>query len=166
MINRFLKGVDGLNRWVGRCGSVLIAVLTILVVSEVFMRYVIGRPTIWSFEITKMIYGFYFMILGGYTLQKNAHVAVDVVYEMLSPKTQAILDVISYLVFFFPFCIVLLVEGIRFANTSWQIAETSWSVFAPPLYPIKTVIPVAVALILLQGIAIFIRRITFLIKEG
>ncbi|WP_167527858.1 TRAP transporter small permease subunit [Desulfosarcina alkanivorans] len=165
MLDKFIKTVDFINRWAGRCGSFLVIVLTILVVLEVVMRYLFGRPTTWSFEVTKMIYGFYFMILGGYTLQKKGHVAIDVIYEMLKPKTRAILDIISYLIFFFPFCTVVLIEGIKFAKKSWQISETSWSVFAPPLYPIKTVIPVAVALMLLQGIAIFISHIRFLIKE-
>jgi TRAP-type mannitol/chloroaromatic compound transport system permease small subunit len=165
MLDKFIKIVDFINRWAGRCGSFLVIVLTILVVLEVVMRYLFGRPTTWSFEVTKMIYGFYFMILGGYTLQKKGHVAIDVIYEMLKPKTRAILDIISYLIFFFPFGTVVLIEGIKFAKKSWQISETSWSVFAPPLYPIKTVIPVAVSLMLLQGITIFISHIRFLIKE-
>lgn len=164
MIERFTKYIDALNRFIGRSCCFLIVILTVLVVIEVFLRHVMGRPTIWNFEITKMIFGFYFMILGGYTLLKNAHVSVDVVYETLSEKKRAILDLISYVVFFFPFCTVLLIEGTRFAAKSWIDKETSWSVFAPPLYPIKTVIPIAVLLILLQGINIFIKNITFLIK--
>jgi TRAP-type mannitol/chloroaromatic compound transport system permease small subunit len=164
MIDRFLKIIDWINRWIGQIFSFLIVLLTLLVVIEVFLRHFLGAPTIWSFEITKMVYGFYFMILGGYTLLKNAHVSVDVVYETLSAKTRCILDIISYLIFFFPFCTVLLIEGTRYANNSWITNEKSWSVFAPPLYPIKTVIPIAFALILLQGITIFIKKIHFLVK--
>lgn len=164
MLEKLMKSVDLLNRLIGRSCSFLIVILTVLVVIEVFLRHVMGRPTIWNFEITKMVFGFYFMILGGYTLLKNSHVSVDVVYETLSEKKRRILDLISYVVFFFPFCTVLLIEGTRFAAKSWIDNETSWSVFAPPLYPIKTVIPIAVLLILLQGINIFIKNLTFLIK--
>jgi len=147
MLEKLMKCVDWLNRLIGRSCSFLIVILTVLVVIEVFLRHVMGRPTIWNFEITKMIFGFYFMILGGYTLLKNAHVSVDVVYETLTEKKRAILDLISYVVFFFPFCTVLLVEGTRFATKSWIDHETSWSVFAPPLYPIKTIIPLSFLLL-------------------
>ena len=104
------------------------------------------------------------MIVAGYTLLHKAHVSIDIVYEKFSQRTKAILDVITYSVFFFPFLLVVLYEGIKYAANSWKIAETSWSAFAPPLYPIKTVIPITAALLLIQGASIFIRRIHMVIK--
>jgi TRAP-type mannitol/chloroaromatic compound transport system permease small subunit len=104
------------------------------------------------------------MIVAGYTLFHKAHVSVDILFAKFKQRTKAILDVITYSIFFFPFLLVVLYEGIKYAANSWKISETSWSAFAPPLYPIKTVIPITAALLLIQGISIFIRQIHMAIK--
>jgi TRAP-type mannitol/chloroaromatic compound transport system permease small subunit len=104
------------------------------------------------------------MILGAYTLQVGRHISVDIIVERFSKRTRAILDILLYLVFFFPFMIVLLVESTAFARESWKILETSFSVFAPPIYPIKTVIPITALLLLLQGICLFYRKFIFVVK--
>lgn len=163
-MGRFLNFLDSINEWIGRIFSWTIVIISILVVTEVIMRRFLNRPTIWNFEVVKQLYGFYFLILAGYTLLHKGHVAIDLIHEKLSLRKQAVVDVISYLIFFFPFCFILFSEGITFAKTSWAMKETSWSVFAPPLYPIKTVIPIAAALLLVQGLSVFIRRFTILIK--
>lgn len=164
-MNKFLKFIDNFSEWTGRIFSWIIIIMTFLVVLEVIMRKFFNSPTIWSFEVTKQLYAFYFMIVAAYTLLYNAHVSVDVIYEKLSPKKQSILDVISYIIFFFPFWIIIFIEGTKFAAKSWAIRETFVSVFAGPIYPIKTVIPVTALLILLQGIAIFIRKLHMAIKR-
>lgn len=154
-----LKIIDAINEWIGKISSFLMAVMTLIVVYEVIMRYVFNAPTIWSFETTIMLYGSYFMLTAGYTLLNNAHVSVDFFYETRTKRGKAILDLISYFVFFFPFIFVILWEGAKYAAESWAIWEHSWSVFGPPLYPYKTVIPVTAFLLLIQGIAIFIRNL-------
>ena len=131
---------------------------------EVILRRFLNSPTIWNFEVVKQLYGFYFMMLAGYTLLHHGHVAIDLIHEKLSPRARAALDIFTYLIFFFPFCLVFIWQGYVFARTSWAMKEVSWSVFAPPLYPIKTAIPVAAVLLLIQGISIFFGRILFLIK--
>lgn len=163
-MRRILNFLDGINDWIGRIFSWTIVVISLLVVLEVIMRRFLNHPTIWNFEVVIQLYGFYFMILAGYTLLNRGHVAVDLIHEKLSLRNQAILNIISYLIFFFPFCVIMFLEGITFAKTSWQMKETSWSVFAPPLYPIKTVIPVASVLLLIQGLSIFIRQLFVLAK--
>jgi TRAP-type mannitol/chloroaromatic compound transport system permease small subunit len=163
-LKRILNFIDKITEWTGRIFSWIILVLTFLVVVEVVLRYVFSHPTIWNFEVTIQLYAFHFMIVAAYTLLHKAHVSVDIIHAKLRRRTQAVLDVITYVLFFFPFMIVLLYEGIRYAAKSWSMLETSWSVFAPPLYPIKTVIPVMAFLILLEGIAIFIRRLHVAIK--
>jgi TRAP-type mannitol/chloroaromatic compound transport system permease small subunit len=100
----------------------------------------------------------------GYTLLYRGHVAIDLIYEKFSRRTRAIVNVISYVLFFFPFVGVMIWQGTVFAQTSWAMKETSWSVFAPPLYPVKTVIPVAFALLLIQGISVFISQILVLVR--
>jgi TRAP-type mannitol/chloroaromatic compound transport system permease small subunit len=156
--------IETFIEWTGRICSWTVAVLTGLVVFEVIMRYVFNRPTIWSFELCIMLYAFLFMIVAAYTLLYRAHVSVDFVWERLSPRGRAILDVISYAIFFFPFLIILFIEGYKFAADSWAMRERSWSVWGPPMYPYKTVIPVSAFLLILEGLCIFIRRLYVAIK--
>ena len=104
------------------------------------------------------------MIIAGYALLHKSHVSIDILYGKCSERKKAILDIISYTIFFFPFLLIVLYQGIKYAGNSWAMLETSWSVFAPPLYLIKTVIPVMAFLLLLQGIVIFVRQIQTAIK--
>ena len=163
-MRKFLHFIDNISEWTGRIFSWIIVILTILVVLEVILRRFLGKPTIWNFEITIQLYGLHFMIVSAYTLLRKGHVAIDILYDRFTQKTKAICDVITHIVFFFPFILVLQYQGIKYAAKSWAMHETSWSVFAPPLYPIKTVIPVVAFLLLIQGIAIFIRHLYVAVK--
>ena len=160
----FLNFMEHINEWAGRIFSWVVAVLTIIVVLEVVLRYCFNSPTVCNFEITKQLYGFYFMIVAGYTLLHGSHVSVDIFYERLSKRNRGILDLVSYVVFFFPFCIVMMIYGTCFAADSWRLLETSWSACGCPLYPIKTVVPVSFLLITIQGLVIFTRTLHRLIK--
>jgi TRAP-type mannitol/chloroaromatic compound transport system permease small subunit len=159
-ISRFC---DTISEWTGRIFSWIIVPLVLLTVMEVVLRRFFGAPTIWSFEVLKQLYGLHFMIVAGFGLLYSSHVSVDVFTMVLSKKTKAIVDLISYVVFFFPFCIVCVWQGYSFAARSWAMKETTWSVFAPPVYPIKTVIIICFILLLIQGISEFIKRI-YIIK--
>jgi TRAP-type mannitol/chloroaromatic compound transport system permease small subunit len=159
-----LRIIDAVSEWTGRIFGWTIVLLAILVITEVLMRRVLNRPTIWNFEVTIQLYAFFFMIVAAYTLLHKSHVAVEILYERFSLRTRAILDVVTYCIFFFPFLWVIFYEGVKYAANSWQMQEKSWSVFAPPLYPIKTVIPLMAFLLMLQGTSIFIRRLYMAIK--
>lgn len=156
--------VDMVNEWVGRVLCFLIAAITLLVVYEVFMRRFLGNPTIWTFETTKQIYAAHFMLLTPFALLHKSHVSVTIFYQMLSIRKRALIDIIGYIVFFFPFCTIMLWQGYVFAEKSWAMQETASGVFTIPLYFVKTVIPITAALLLLQGISIFLRRIVVLAK--
>lgn len=158
-MDRILETIDNINEWTGKVCCWMIAVLTLLVVQEVIMRRFFGHPTIWNFEVTKQLYGFHFMILAGYALLHKSHVSIDIIERRFSERTKAVIALISYSLFFFPFWIVVLWQGIKFASKSWAVLETSWSTFAPPLYPIKSVIAATAFLLLLQGSAVFIRMV-------
>lgn len=164
LIRLYIKIANGINQWVGKIFSWVVIVLMILTVIEIIMRRFFSAPTIWSFETCTHLFGLYFMIAAGFTLLRGSHVGVDIIYSSLSKNQQVVIDIISYIIFFFPFNIVILVYGMTYARTSWVTLETSWSIFAPPLYPLKTVIPIAAGLLLLQGIAIFIQKIHLAIK--
>jgi TRAP-type mannitol/chloroaromatic compound transport system permease small subunit len=164
-MQKLLRVIDNINIWVGKIISFLIVIMTLIMVFEVVMRYIFNAPTIWSFETTTMLYGSYFMLVAGYTLLNNAHVSVDFIYERRTKRGKAIMDIISYLVFFFPFVIVILIEGYKYALESWMILEHSWSVFGPPLYPYKSIIPITAFLLLIQGLAVFIRNVQVLTQK-
>jgi TRAP-type mannitol/chloroaromatic compound transport system permease small subunit len=110
-----------------------------------------------------MLYGTLFMMAGAYALAQNAHVRGDFLYGSMSPRTQAALDLVLYITFFLPGIAALLYAGYRFAAISWRIGEHS-SVMAegPPIYPFKTIIPIAGTLILLQGFAEIVRCVVCL----
>ena len=163
-LKRILDFIDNISEWTGKIFNWTVALLILLVVLEVILRRVFNRPTIWNFEVTIQLFGFYFMILAAYALLHKSHVAVDILYARFNKRTKAIVDVITYLIFFFPFLSVVLYKGIFYAANSWEMGERSWSVFSPPLYPIKTIIPVMALLLIIQGCAIFIRQLSIAIR--
>ena len=157
-LNTLLKGFDWVSEWTGRIFVWLIIPLTVLVVFEVISRRVFNAPHIWATEVTNYIYGPHFMLVAAFTLLYKSHVSIDIIYGRFSPRTRGILDIITYLVFFFPFCIIV------FAQTSWSIGETSESAALRIVPLIKSVIPFSFGLLLLQGLGNFIRSIMQLVK--
>jgi TRAP-type mannitol/chloroaromatic compound transport system permease small subunit len=157
-VQRFLHLIDAVSSWVGRAAAWLVIVLTCVVCVEVFKRYVLNAPTAWIFDLNNMFYGTLFMLAGAYALSQNAHVRGDFLYSSMKPRTQAALDLVLYIAFFLPGIAALLYAGYRFAALSWRIGEHS-SIMAegPPIYPFKTIIPIAGALILAQGLAEIVR---------
>lgn len=158
------KLFESINDWIGRMLCWLIVPLVLLTVMEVILRRFFGAPTIWSFEVLKQIYAVHFMAVAGYGLLHNSHVSVDIFTQMLDSKKKAAIEIFGYLIFFFPFCIICVWQGFIFAKSSWKMLEHTWSVFAPPLYPIKTIILITFILLVLQGICDVIKRV-FIIKD-
>ena len=165
-VQKFLFAIDGVSTWVGKAAAWLVVGLMLLVCAEVFKRYILNMPTAWIFDATNMLYGTTFMLCGAYTLAQNAHVRGDFLYSSMQPRTQAMLDLVLYFVFFFPGIAALLYAGMSFAGDSWRIGEhSSVTADGPPVYHFKTVIPVAGALVLLQGFAEVVRCVVCL-KTG
>jgi TRAP-type mannitol/chloroaromatic compound transport system permease small subunit len=165
-MQKALLFVDKVSTWVGHAFSWLIVVLTLLVSWEVFSRYVLGNPHAWAFDAMAMLYGTMFMMAGAYTLAKNGHVRGDVLYGFFQPRTQATIDLVLYIVFFIPGVIALTYAGYFYAAESWAIDEHSnVTAGGPPIYPFKTVIPLAGAILLAQGIVEIVRCLICL-KQG
>jgi TRAP-type mannitol/chloroaromatic compound transport system permease small subunit len=165
-VERFLHAIDGISTWFGKAAAWLIVGLMLLVCAEVVKRYLLNMPTAWIFDASNMLYGTLFMMCGAYTLAQNAHVRGDFLYSSFRPRTQATLDLILYIVFFLPGILALVYAGYSYAGDSWRIAEHSnVTADGPPVYHFKTVIPVAGALVLLQGMAEILRCIVCL-KTG
>jgi TRAP-type mannitol/chloroaromatic compound transport system permease small subunit len=156
--------LESVSEWTGRIFVWLISPLTVVVLYEVISRRFFDAPHIWATEVTNFIYGPHFMLVAAYTLLYKSHVSIDIIYGRFSPRTRGILDIFTYLVFFFPFCTIVFYQGIVFAQTSWSIGETSESAALRIVPLIKTVIPVTFGLILIQGLANFIRGIMLVVK--
>lgn len=165
-MQKILLSVDKVSTWIGHAFSWLIVALTLFVAWEVFSRYALDAPHAWAYDAMIMLYGSLFMMAGAYTLAKNGHVRGDVLYGFFSPRIQAGLDLALYIAFFIPGVIALVWAGYYYAAESWAIREHS-SVMAegPPIYPFKTIIPVAGAVLLLQGFVEII-RCAICLKQG
>ena len=159
----FLFSIDRISTAVGKAAAWLLIALTVLVCAEVFRRYLLNSPSQWGFELSVMMYGTLFMLTGAYTLAQNGHVRGDFLYGSMPPRRQATFDLILYFVFFFPGIIALLYAGWDYAGSSWAIREhSSITANGPPLYWFKSVIPLAGALVLLQGVAEVVRCVVCL----
>lgn len=157
---RLIHAIDQVSYWSGKSSAWLIVALMAVVSIEVFKRYILNSPTAWIFDLNNMLYGTLFMLGGAYTLAQGGHVRADFVYLYLRPRAQASLDLVLYLVFFLPGIAGLIYAGWSYAGDSWRIGEHSTvTAEGPPVYHFKSVIPLAGALVLLQGLAEVVRCI-------
>jgi TRAP-type mannitol/chloroaromatic compound transport system permease small subunit len=165
-MQRVLYGVDRLSAIVGKLFGWLILVMVAVIVYEVFMRYVMRSPTAFAYDLGYMLYGAIFIMAGAYALSTAAHVRGDVIYRLFSQRTQAILDLLLYLLFFFPAIVALMYAGYNFAEFSWRIGERSSSgPGGPPVYHFKTLIPIAAGFLFIQGLA-EVARCVMCIRDG
>jgi TRAP-type mannitol/chloroaromatic compound transport system permease small subunit len=165
-MQKLLLFIDKVSTFVGHAFSWLIVALTLLISWEVFSRYALDAPHAWAFDAMIMLYGTLFMMAGAYTLSKNGHVRGDVLYGFFEPRTQATLDLILYFLFFIPGVVALTYAGYFYAAESWAINEHSnITADGPPVYPFKTVIPLAGLFLLAQGVVEIVRCIVC-IRQG
>jgi TRAP-type mannitol/chloroaromatic compound transport system permease small subunit len=165
-MQKLLLLIDKVSTLVGYCFSWLIVALTLMISWEVFSRYALDKPHAWAFDVMIMMYGTLFMMAGAYTLSKNGHVRGDVLYGFLQPRTQASIDLVLYFVFFVPGVFALTYAGFYYAAESWAINEHSnITAEGPPVYPFKTVIPLAGVFLLAQGVVEIVRCL-ICIKQG
>lgn len=165
-MQKLLLAVDKLSTLVGKAFSWLIVALTLMISWEVFSRYALDNPHPWAFDVMSMMYGTLFMTAGAYTLSQNGHVRGDVLYGFFPPRLQAGLDLTLYILFFIPGVVALAWAGYNFAAESWAINEHSnITANGPPVYPFKTIIPIAGTILLLQGLVEIVRCVICL-KQG
>jgi len=164
-LRKIVAIIDGISDWSGKIACWLIVPLVAGTFYDVLMRYFFKAPTKWAYELTWMEYGALFMLGGAFALRHKVHVRVDVIYNMYPKRVRATFDALMYLLIFFPLYIILIRNGTKYAAYSWSIWEQSYiSYWQPYVFPIKTVIPIAFTLFLLQGIAEFIRNATFALR--
>ncbi|CAN5431988.1 hypothetical protein BH10PSE17_BH10PSE17_23850 [soil metagenome] len=155
---RTIALADRLSKAVGLTAAWCIVVLTAIICFEVFSRYVLNVPHDWVFDASNLMFGALFMLAGAYALSQDAHVRGDLMYGSLPPRGQAGLDLVLYALFFLPGVVALSWAGYAFAIDSWVIREGSaMTADGIPQYPLKTIIPIAGTLLLMQGLAEMLR---------
>jgi TRAP-type mannitol/chloroaromatic compound transport system permease small subunit len=164
-MTKIIRVIDTISEWSGKIVCWLVLIFTIVLGYEIVMRYVFNAPTKWAFDISYMLGGTYFWLGGGYTLLKKKHVRIDIFYRTFSIRKQALVDIFFSLIFFFPLWGLLLYELIPYVYLSWVTDERSMQGYwMPILYPFKTVMPLGVALLLLQGFAELMRSTLVLVR--
>jgi len=165
-MQQLLLTIDKISTFIGQAFSWLIVGLTFLISWEVFSRYVLDAPHAWAFDVMIILYGTLFMMAGAYTLAKAGHVRGDVLYGFFEPRTQATIDLVLFILFFMPGVFALTYAGYYFAAESWVMNEhSSISASGPPIYPFKTILPLAGLGLLLQGLVEIIRCV-ICIRQG
>lgn len=157
-VEKLVHAIEGLSLWVGRAFAWCILILTLAVSYEVFVRYVLNSPTVWSFDVMVQMYGALFLMAGPYALAQDTHVRGDVLYRLFSVRWQARVDFLLYILFFFPGILALFWFGWEIAADSWRYKEVSFNSPAGiQIYFFKSLIPLAGGLLLIQGVAELIR---------
>ena len=165
-MQRLVLAVDLLSRTVGHAFAWCIAILTLGTCFEVLVRYVLNDPTSWAFDMSYLMYAGVFYMAGAYTLSRAAHVRADMFYRMWRPRTQARVELVLYVFFFFPGILALVVAGWGYGFESVRIGEVSVnSPAGVPIWPLKMMIPVGAGLLALQGLAEVLRCVQCL-RDG
>jgi TRAP-type mannitol/chloroaromatic compound transport system permease small subunit len=159
IVEFILHAIDSFQDRFGRIIAFLTVGMMGVVAVEVVLRYVFDSPTLWAHETAQFLYGAYCILGGAYVLLHKGHVSMDIIYVRLSLRKRAILDLFtSPLVFLY--LGMMLWHGSIFAWKSVGVMEVSTTSWAPPIWPIKLILPLAALLFLLQGIVGFVRDLT------
>lgn len=156
----FIRFADALSAWFGKAFAWLILFMAAGTGYEVFVRYVLNAPTAWALDVSFIMYGTLFMMGGAYTLSRGGHVRGDFLYRTWPVRVQASVDLVLYIIFFFPGVLALIFFGWKYASRSWRFMEVSVnSPAGVPIFQFKTIITVAGILLFIQGIAQVMRCI-------
>jgi TRAP-type mannitol/chloroaromatic compound transport system permease small subunit len=161
-----ISTIDTLNLWVGRIVCWLVLPLMLAMVYEVLARKLFTAPTIWAFDVSRMLYGAHFMLGAAYVLSKGLHIRSDFLYRDWSVKTQGIVDIIAYVIFYFPSLILFFWVSQEYAfNAVVRMERSTETAWMPLLGPIKSCIPVAVAFLLIQGVSELLKSV-YAVQKG
>lgn len=166
MLKKITDAIDTFTRKQGEYSSLLIIPMLVVVLYEVFMRYVINQPTIWGFEATTFLYGVHYMLGYSYTDVLDGHVKVDIFTSQLSKKVQNILGLLTTCLFFLPVIGCMTIWSIKYAITSVSGLERNPTSWAPPVWPFKIIMALAFLFLLVQGISNLLKYIRALSENN
>ena len=163
-IAKVLRIVDAISERTGKIFSFLVLAILFLEVREVIARYVFSEPSVWSWELSTLFYGIFFIMGGAWVLKDGRHVRTDVFFARFSPRLKALIDLVLFACLFFVFVAVVVWYGGQAAILSVHIRETTYTVWAPPLYPTKIALFLGFLLLGIQGLAKWIRDLILVAK--
>jgi TRAP-type mannitol/chloroaromatic compound transport system permease small subunit len=162
-VQRLIYMIDQISKSVGHAFAWCIVILTLGTCYEVMMRYLFNAPTSWAFDFSYLMYGAVFYMAGAYTLSRGGHVRADMFYRKWRPRTQAVVELTLYLLFFFPGILALVMAGGPYGVEAMRIREVSVnSPAGVPIWPLKMMISFGGGLIALQGVAEVLRCVVCL----
>jgi TRAP-type mannitol/chloroaromatic compound transport system permease small subunit len=153
-----LRIIDKTSTWIGLAVSVLMPAMVCVLAYEVVSRYFFGKATLWAYDTAIFMFGYCGLLAGAYVQRERAHIDVDLIYARFSARGKAVLDVITGLLIFF-FLILIIVYTWEPAVSAIANRETRPGEWAPPVGHFKLMIPLGAFLILLQGLANWIRSL-------
>lgn len=157
---RIVRLIDRLNIWTGALSAWIVIPLMGVVLVEVFQRHVLNAPTRWGYDVLWMLFSAQFLLGGAFTLLRNGHIRIDIVYGLLSQRAKQIYDIVNTLVVILPPAVLLTWAGIVFAADAWtsgeRLSTTNWFF---PAGPSKSLIPIGFFLLALQCVAEILRNI-------
>ena len=156
-VKAYVRIVDAVNHKVGLFAMYMVFLMMgILLYSSISKTFF--TPSLWTLEMAQFLMVAYFLLGGGYSMQTDSHVRMDLLYSGRSPRTKAVIDSIT--IFCLIFYLILLLYG-GYSSTSYalQYGETSYSSWSPKMAPIKIVMCFGIFLMLLQVIATFFKNL-------
>jgi TRAP-type mannitol/chloroaromatic compound transport system permease small subunit len=155
-IKAIIKGINGFSTITANTTRWLVLIIVSITVYDVVMRYFFNSPTVWAYELSGWLLGPLWLLGGAYVLLHDEHVRLDILYKRFTPRKRAIIDLVTFTLFLF-YCSLILIYGWDYFLYSFAKNEHSLTVWGPPIWPLKLMIPVGAAFILLQGVAKYIR---------
>jgi TRAP-type mannitol/chloroaromatic compound transport system permease small subunit len=157
--------IDSINEWVGRGVAWVTLLLVLVVFVDVVMRYLFSTSFVFTQEMEWHLFSFVFLVGAGYTLLKDGHVRVDIVYQQLGPKGRAVVNLIGVIFFLIPGCYMVVETSLDFVMSSWEVLEGSPDPGGVPYrFIVKSFIPIGFGLLLIQGVSLGLR--SFLVLMG
>lgn len=166
-LRSLLNSIDWLNNWTGKITSWLVLILTLMMASEVMMRYLFNAPTKWSYDVSWMMLAAFTALGLGHVLLRDENIRVDIIYSNLTPRTRFAIDTILTLVLLFPVAIILAWSSIDHTVYAWKVDEIgSRGYWMPPMFPVRLVVTIGIVLMAVQSISYFHRNLLALLKKG
>jgi TRAP-type mannitol/chloroaromatic compound transport system permease small subunit len=159
---RFSRAIDALNGKFGVIANWLVLIACLISAGNAFSRYLISASSNAWLEIQWYLFAAMVLLGAPYTLKMNEHVRVDLVYGMISERARLWIDIICGFLFLLPFCVIMIYFTWPWFVESWEIGETSSNAGGLVRWPVKLMLPIGFALMLLQGISEIIKRIAAL----
>jgi len=160
-------GIDRLNQFLGKIAGIMILLSCVVSATNALLRYGLDISNNWPLELQWYLFSATVMLGASYTLKRNEHVRVDLIYSQLSDRGRLYTDLFGLILFLMPACILFTwLSWTTLFYPSWLVSEHSLNAGGLPRYPIKLIVPLGFFMLSLQGLSEIIKRINALKRNG